>query len=100
MWIFDQSDGSARLLKQRQGHSAPPTHVKFYTAGGLGLLSAGKLRRCGCMARQACHVWACGILRPVSLFWGVAKGILSLAEKGKLFSAVLDLNLHVVAQDG
>ena len=44
MWIFDQSDGSARLLKQRQGHSAPPTHVKFYTAGGLGLLSAGKLR--------------------------------------------------------
>ena len=26
-WIFDQSDGSARLLRQCEGHSAPPTHV-------------------------------------------------------------------------
>ena len=32
-WIFDQSDGSARLLRQREGHSAPPTHAYFYTKG-------------------------------------------------------------------
>ena len=41
MWIFDQSDGSARLLRSRCGHSAPPTKIRFYTKGGLGLLSAG-----------------------------------------------------------
>ena len=37
-WIFGQSDGSARL--QREGHSAPPTHVCFYTKGSLGLLTS------------------------------------------------------------
>ena len=41
MWIFDQSDGSARLLRSRCGHSAPPTKIRFYTKGGLGILSAG-----------------------------------------------------------
>ena len=41
MWIFDQSDGSARLLKQRQGHSAPPTLIRFN--GNLSILSAGIL---------------------------------------------------------
>ena len=41
MWIFDQSDGSARLLKSRCGHGAPPTKVCFCTKGGQGILSAG-----------------------------------------------------------
>ena len=40
-WIFDQSDGSARLLRQREGHSTPPTCVRFYTKGSLGLLTSG-----------------------------------------------------------
>ena len=30
VWIFDQSDGGARLLHRRQGHSAPVSHVRFY----------------------------------------------------------------------
>lgn len=30
VWIFDQSDGSARLLHRRQGHSGPVTRVRFY----------------------------------------------------------------------
>jgi U3 small nucleolar RNA-associated protein 21 len=30
MWIFDQADGSARLLKSRSGHSEPPTHIKYH----------------------------------------------------------------------
>ena len=41
MWIFDQSDGSARLLKSRCGHGAPPTKVRFCTKGGQGILSSG-----------------------------------------------------------
>eukprot|EP00227_Mantoniella_beaufortii_P021354 CAMPEP_0197584758 /NCGR_PEP_ID=MMETSP1326-20131121/7269_1 /TAXON_ID=1155430 /ORGANISM="Genus nov. species nov., Strain RCC2288" /LENGTH=564 /DNA_ID=CAMNT_0043149171 /DNA_START=207 /DNA_END=1898 /DNA_ORIENTATION=+ len=39
-WIFDNQDGSARLLRFRAGHSAPPTHVSFY-GEGKRLLSAG-----------------------------------------------------------
>ena len=41
VWIFDQSDGSARPLRSRCGHSAPPTRVRFWSRGGLGLLSSG-----------------------------------------------------------
>jgi U3 small nucleolar RNA-associated protein 21 len=40
MWIFDQSDGSGRLLRSRVGHSAPPTKVKFYVKSSV-LISAG-----------------------------------------------------------
>ncbi|XP_059477355.1 WD repeat-containing protein 36 [Neocloeon triangulifer] len=30
MWIFDMADGGARLLKIREGHSLPPTFIKFH----------------------------------------------------------------------
>jgi U3 small nucleolar RNA-associated protein 21 len=40
-WIFDEADGSARLLKFRSGHAAPPTRVRFYGGSGHDLLSAG-----------------------------------------------------------
>ena len=43
MWIFDQSDGSARLLRSRCGHNAPPTRIRFCSTGGdaVKLLSGG-----------------------------------------------------------
>nr|XP_037287666.1 LOW QUALITY PROTEIN: WD repeat-containing protein 36-like [Rhipicephalus microplus] len=40
MWIFDQSDGSGRLLKQ-QGHSSAPCRIRFHGAAGTNILSAG-----------------------------------------------------------
>jgi U3 small nucleolar RNA-associated protein 21 len=42
-WIFDGPDGSARLLRFRSGHSAPPTVVRHY-GDGKRLLSAGQDR--------------------------------------------------------
>ncbi len=39
-WLFDNSDGSARLLRFRAGHSAPPGLVQYY-GNGTRLLSAG-----------------------------------------------------------
>ncbi|OQR88110.1 hypothetical protein ACHHYP_07540 [Achlya hypogyna] len=30
IWIFDQMDSSARLLKARAGHKAPPTKIRYY----------------------------------------------------------------------
>ncbi|PSN35551.1 WD repeat-containing protein 36 [Blattella germanica] len=41
MWIFDLSDGGARLLHLREGHGAPPTFVRFHGSNGHNLLSAG-----------------------------------------------------------
>ncbi|KAL6194597.1 hypothetical protein ACLB2K_035679 [Fragaria x ananassa] len=43
MWIFDTSDGVARLLRFRSGHSAPPQSIRFY-ANGRHILSAGQDR--------------------------------------------------------
>jgi U3 small nucleolar RNA-associated protein 21 len=41
VWIFDMSDGSARLLRQRHGHSLPSTKIRFHDQNGLNILSAG-----------------------------------------------------------
>ena len=42
LWIFDQSDGSARLLRSRCGHSAPPTRLRFCSTGeAVKILSTG-----------------------------------------------------------
>ncbi|XP_020572453.1 U3 small nucleolar RNA-associated protein 21 homolog [Phalaenopsis equestris] len=43
MWIFDTTDGDARLLRFRSGHSAPPLCLRFYRKGRC-ILSAGQDR--------------------------------------------------------
>jgi U3 small nucleolar RNA-associated protein 21 len=43
-WVFDAADGSARLLRFRSGHAAPPTCVRYYGDAGTRLLSAGVRR--------------------------------------------------------
>lgn len=41
LWIFDMSDGSARLLRQRHGHSFPSTKISFHDSNGFNILSSG-----------------------------------------------------------
>eukprot|EP00043_Microstomoeca_roanoka_P019431 m.218630 g.218630 ORF g.218630 m.218630 type:complete len:933 (-) comp16994_c1_seq1:59-2857(-) len=41
LWVFDTADGGARVLKSRQGHSAPPTKIRYYGKSGNDILSAG-----------------------------------------------------------
>nr|XP_039266834.1 WD repeat-containing protein 36-like [Styela clava] len=41
MWAFDQSDGKGRLLRHRDGHSAPPTKIKFHGDSGENILTVG-----------------------------------------------------------
>ncbi|ERL92025.1 WD repeat-containing protein 36 isoform X1 [Dendroctonus ponderosae] len=40
LWIFDMTDGGARLLRIREGHSASPNHIRFHGANGSNILSA------------------------------------------------------------
>nr|XP_046230116.1 WD repeat-containing protein 36 [Scatophagus argus] len=42
VWIFDQEGGGARLLRSRQGHSAPPTTIHHHGNDGKNVLSAGQ----------------------------------------------------------
>ena len=43
MWVFDGLDGGApRLLRSREGHSAPPTRIRYHgEEKGKFLLSGG-----------------------------------------------------------
>lgn len=41
LWIFDKPDGNGRLLRMREGHSAPPTFIRFYGTSSENILSAG-----------------------------------------------------------
>ena len=41
MWIFDQSDGSARLLRSREGHTAPPVRLRYYGGETMASLADG-----------------------------------------------------------
>ena len=42
VWIFDQPDGGVRLLRMREGHSAPPNFLRHYGNNGHNILSAGQ----------------------------------------------------------
>ncbi|XP_035632533.1 WD repeat-containing protein 36 [Oncorhynchus keta] len=42
VWIFDTAGGGGRLLRSRQGHSAPPTKVQHHGLNGHHILSAGQ----------------------------------------------------------
>ncbi|XP_019740918.1 WD repeat-containing protein 36 [Hippocampus comes] len=42
VWILDQEGGGARLLRNRQGHSAPPTTICHHGNDGKNILSAGQ----------------------------------------------------------
>ncbi|XP_046846827.1 WD repeat-containing protein 36-like isoform X2 [Xenia sp. Carnegie-2017] len=42
IWIFDEVDGSGRLLKYRSAHSAPVSKIRFHGYRGHSILSAGQ----------------------------------------------------------
>ncbi|XP_074033556.1 WD repeat-containing protein 36 [Leptinotarsa decemlineata] len=39
LWIFDMTDGGARLLRIREGHAAAPSSIRFHGANGHNILS-------------------------------------------------------------
>ncbi|GLD95882.1 hypothetical protein PINS_up004560 [Pythium insidiosum] len=42
MWIFDHlTGGTARLLKSREGHTAPPTRIRYYGNNTLATMADG-----------------------------------------------------------
>lgn len=42
LWIFDMTDGGARLLRSREGHSAPPLCIRYHGQSGASILSSGE----------------------------------------------------------
>uniref|UniRef100_A0A1I8NQ29 Uncharacterized protein n=1 Tax=Stomoxys calcitrans TaxID=35570 RepID=A0A1I8NQ29_STOCA len=42
LWIFDMTDGGARLLRIREGHTAPPLCIRYHGVRGNTILSSGE----------------------------------------------------------
>lgn len=42
LWIFDMPDGGARLLRIREGHSAPPLCIRYHGSRGESIISSGE----------------------------------------------------------
>ena len=42
MWVFDEPEGLPRLLRSRSGHTSPPSRLRFFSPGGLAILSASR----------------------------------------------------------
>jgi U3 small nucleolar RNA-associated protein 21 len=42
LWIFDKLDGTPRLLRYREGHSAPPLSIRYHGLKGDAILSSGE----------------------------------------------------------
>lgn len=74
VFIFDNSDGSGRLLKSRCGHSGPPTRSLFYGTYGNVILTTGtdrSLRYTSIMRGEQCHEFSQGSLVKKSKKSGV-----------------------------
>lgn len=41
MWVFDSPDGTARLLRSREGHRAPPHAIRYYGNTTLATMAEG-----------------------------------------------------------
>lgn len=53
MWIFDSPDGSARLLRGREGHWGHPTRIRYY--GGVNTAAATDVADA-----RSCDILSCG----------------------------------------
>lgn len=42
LWIFDLTDGGARMLRIREGHNAPPLCIRYHGSNGQTILSSGE----------------------------------------------------------
>lgn len=74
VWIFDNSDGSGRLLKSRCGHSAAPNRCIFYGSYGNVILTTGMdraLRYTSIMRGEQCHEFSQGTLIKKSKKTGI-----------------------------
>ncbi|TDG44796.1 hypothetical protein AWZ03_008770 [Drosophila navojoa] len=42
IFVFDMSDGGARMLRVREGHTKPPLFIRYHGSRGVSILSAGE----------------------------------------------------------
>lgn len=90
MWIFDGADGTARLHKSREGHTAPPRRIRYY--GGNTLASMGS----GADA-TACQILSAGSDRAFRVFNTARDSQSRELSQGPLLKKARRLNVSAVS---
>ena len=88
MWIFDQPDGSARLLKSREGHKAPPTRIRFYGGNTLATMADGA-------DGMSCQLLSAGQDRAFRVFHTAREQMSRELSQGPLLKRAKKLNICI-----
>lgn len=91
MWIFDHlNGGTARLLKSREGHRAPPTRIRYYGNNTLATMADGSDGTC-------CQILSAGQDRAFRVFHTAREQQSTEMSQGPLVKKAR--RMHVRAED-
>ncbi|CAK9109549.1 WD repeat-containing protein 36 (T-cell activation WD repeat-containing protein) (TA-WDRP) [Durusdinium trenchii] len=88
IYIFDQDDGSCRLLKSRQGHKAPPTKIRYYGGDTVSTLASGA-------DAAVCQILSAGRDRAFRLFHTAREQLNRELSQGPLLKRARTLDVKV-----
>ena len=97
-YVFDNHDGTARLLRSREGHELPPTTVQFYGAA----TSTGSLAAAGTDGSDGAGIQLLSASRDRSVrsFHAVRDALSCELSQGKLVKRAKDINANRAAVAG
>ncbi|KAE9246299.1 hypothetical protein PF004_g4861 [Phytophthora fragariae] len=89
LWIFDHlNGGTARLLKSREGHRAPPTRIRYYGNNTLATMADGADGTC-------CQILSAGQDRAFRVFHTAREQQSRELSQGPVLKKARRLNLRV-----
>lgn len=89
MWIFDHlHGGTARLLKSREGHKAPPTRIRYYGNNTLATMADGADGTC-------CQILSAGQDRAFRVFHTAREQQSTEMSQGPVFKRAKKMHVRV-----
>ncbi|KAK1946757.1 WD repeat-containing protein 36 [Phytophthora citrophthora] len=89
LWIFDHlNGGTARLLKSREGHHAPPTRIRYYGNNTLSTMADGADGTC-------CQILSAGQDRAFRVFHTAREQQSRELSQGPVLKKARNLNVRV-----
>lgn len=89
MWIFDHlNGGTARLLKSREGHRAPPTRIRYYGNNTLATMADGSDGTC-------CQILSAGQDRAFRVFHTAREQQSTEMSQGPVLKKARKMNVRV-----
>mmetsp|Transcript_16268 Transcript_16268/g.31518 ORF Transcript_16268/g.31518 Transcript_16268/m.31518 type:complete len:1119 (+) Transcript_16268:178-3534(+) len=88
VFIFEQEDGRARLLKSRQGHKSPPSRIRYYGGDTVSTLASGADASC-------CQILSAGRDRAFRVFHTARDQLNQELSQGPLLKRARTLDVKI-----